>query len=364
MGLCSFFLISTFFFRFKTRFSSFLAFFWNLLGDIFLLFFFITNFIISFYLSILIFFFLYLNFLFLVFSIFCKSAIFPFHAWLYYAMEGPTPVSAFLHAASMITAGVYFFFIFPLYKISNFFLFLSLFSTLFFSLSAYVYFDMKKVIASSTGSQIGYIFFFLSINLGLCGIKLFTFHAVFKSLLFFLAGFIVSKFLNSQDLRFIKINYFLFLLSSLCFFSLLGLFFFWSGLIKEIFISHVIVNVINLVLFLILFIFSLIYSYKFFYTAFFSFFYFDIKLINLFFFLVFFFTLFVIYIINFLFYFSLPGFFYIYLISLFFLFLSYEKIILFFLDYIYNFILNFLWTLIKKLSYFFYTIYYVYFIFF
>ena len=364
MGLCSFFLISTFFYRYKTRLSSFLAFFWNLLGDVFLLFFLVSNFIIFYYLNIIIFNFIYINFIFLFFAIFCKSAIFPFHAWLYYAMEGPTPVSAFLHAASMITAGVYLFFIFPLFKTSNFFFWLSLISVIFFSVNAYIFFDLKKIIASSTGSQVGYVLFFLSVNLSLCGLKLLTFHAIFKALLFFIAGFIVSKFYNFQDIRNLKLNYFLVLISGLCFLALLGLFFFWSGIVKEFFLFYSLNNIIIYFLFLILFVFSLIYSLKFYHILFFDFFYFDIKLIYLFYFFVVFFFIFVFFVINFLFSFSLPSFFFVYMLSFLLLSLSYKKIIFFSFDFLYNLILNFLWKLIKKFFYFFYILYFIHIIFF
>ena len=146
-------------------------------------------------------------------------------------MEGPTPVSAFLHAASMITAGVYFLFIFPLFLLNFKFIILCLFSTIFFSLNAYIFFDLKKIIASSTGSQLGYIIFFLSINLNVCCILLFSFHAIFKCILFFIAGFIISMFYNYQDLRYLKFNFFLLLITILCFLALIGIFFFlrWNN---------------------------------------------------------------------------------------------------------------------------------------
>ena len=141
-------------------------------------------------------------------------------------MEGPTPVSAFLHAASMITAGVYFFFVFSFFSFSNLFLIFSIFTTFFFSLNAFNFFDLKRIVASSTGSQLGYIYFFLSVNLLYCGILLFSFHAIFKSFLFFIVGYVVSLNLNSQDLRVVYVEFLNFILLSLCFFGLVGLFFF------------------------------------------------------------------------------------------------------------------------------------------
>ena len=226
MGLCSFFLISSFFFRFKTRFASFIALFWNLSGDLFLLIYFL--FYLIFYLSFnfVYFYFYFFFYMFLIFPIFCKSAVFPFHAWLFYAMEGPTPVSAFLHAASMITAGIFFFFIFPFYFNPFFFFLFSFFTTVYFAFCAILYFDIKRMIASSTGSQIGYIFFFLSILFITNAFYLLFIHAIFKFFLFFIAGYFVSVFLNFQDFRMFSVNFTYFFLVSFPLLALGGLFFF------------------------------------------------------------------------------------------------------------------------------------------
>ena len=141
-------------------------------------------------------------------------------------MDGPTPVSAFLHAASMITAGVFLFFFFPILVLNYYIIIFSIFSTIFFSLTALIYFDLKKIIASSTGSQMGYILFFLFFGLIYSGLLLFTFHAIFKSLLFFLAGFLISESFNFQDIRFLKTGFLLIFFVIICLFSLVGLFFF------------------------------------------------------------------------------------------------------------------------------------------
>jgi len=141
-------------------------------------------------------------------------------------MEGPTPVSAFLHAASMITAGVYFFFVFPLGIYYFFIFYFAIFTTLFFSLNAFFFFDLKKITAASTGSQMGYIFFFLSFSLYYPGILLFSCHAIFKSFLFFLAGFFIILNFNFQDIRILINNFLMCFMLFLCFFSLFGLFFF------------------------------------------------------------------------------------------------------------------------------------------
>ena len=261
MGVCWFFLISSFFFRNKTRFASFVAFFWNLSGDFALLIYFIISLILFWSLSFTYNYFFYVSCCFLVFSIFAKSAVYPLHTWLYYAMEGPTPVSAFLHAAWMITAGVYLFFVFPFF-INSFLFIFSLFSIIFFSINAIFYFDLKKIIASWTGSQMGYIFLFFSLGFVLNGLLLFWYHAVFKSYFFFLAGFIISSRYDYQDLRSQTVSFIWFFFLLFCWAGLVGLFYFWTGTIKEIFVYNYLGIVFIKFSFFFIFIFWFIYSFK------------------------------------------------------------------------------------------------------
>ncbi len=122
-----------------------------------------------------------------------KSAQFPFHTWLANAMEGPTPVSALIHAATMVTAGVYLViranFIFTnAPEISHFIAYLGTFVAIFAASIALVHNDLKKIIAYSTLSQLGYMF--VAAGLGAYKIALFHLvtHAFFKSLLFLCAG--------------------------------------------------------------------------------------------------------------------------------------------------------------------------------
>ena len=261
MGVCWFFLISAFFFRIKTRFASFVAFFWNLSGDFALLLYLIVSIILYWTLTISFNYYFIVSAFFLVLAIFAKSAVFPLHTWLYYAMEGPTPVSAFLHAAWMITAGVYLFFIFPIYTGSILYFF-SLFWILFFSFNAIYFYDLKRIIASWTGSQMGYIFLFFSLGYVLNGLLLFWYHAVFKSYFFFLAGFIISSLFDYQDFRsqFTSFSWFFFLF--FCWVSLVGLFFFWTGIIKEIFVYKYLGVIVIKFSFFFIFIFWCIYSFK------------------------------------------------------------------------------------------------------
>jgi len=122
-----------------------------------------------------------------------KSAQFPFHTWLADAMAGPTPVSALIHAATMVTAGVYLVIranaIFALApEVSGFIVCLGAFVAVFAASMALVHNDLKKIIAYSTLSQLGYMF--VAAGLGAYWIALFHLatHAFFKALLFLGAG--------------------------------------------------------------------------------------------------------------------------------------------------------------------------------
>ncbi|MDO5045118.1 NADH-quinone oxidoreductase subunit L [Campylobacter sp.] len=135
-----------------------------------------------------------------------KSAQFPFHTWLADAMEGPTPVSALIHAATMVTAGVYLVIransIFALTpEISRFIAYLGAFVAVFAALMAMVSSDLKKIIAYSTLSQLGYMF--VAAGLGAYWIALFHLatHAFFKSLLFLCAGNVMHAMNDQLDIK-------------------------------------------------------------------------------------------------------------------------------------------------------------------
>jgi NADH-quinone oxidoreductase subunit L len=134
-----------------------------------------------------------------------KSAMFPFHIWLPDAMEGPTPVSALIHAATMVVAGVYLVArMFPIYAISapaalEVVAWVGAFSSLFAAVIACTQTDIKRILAYSTMSQIGYMMLALGVSgygghegLGYMAsmFHLFT-HAMFKALLFLGAGAII-----------------------------------------------------------------------------------------------------------------------------------------------------------------------------
>jgi len=134
-----------------------------------------------------------------------KSAQLPLYIWLPDAMEGPTPVSALIHAATMVTAGVYMVSrLFPLYHHSGFALnvvaWIGIITALFAATIALVQNDIKRVLAYSTISQIGYMFAGVGVGAVAAGMfHLFT-HAFFKSLLFLAAGSVIHG-VGTQDMR-------------------------------------------------------------------------------------------------------------------------------------------------------------------
>jgi NADH-quinone oxidoreductase subunit L len=135
-----------------------------------------------------------------------KSAQIPLHTWLPDAMEGPTPVSALIHAATMVTAGVYLIartgFLFELAPdVLHTAAVLGGVTLLAAGLIALVQTDIKRVIAYSTMSQIGYMF--LGVGLGAYGVGMFHLmtHAFFKALLFMAAGIVIHALSGEQDIR-------------------------------------------------------------------------------------------------------------------------------------------------------------------
>ncbi len=135
-----------------------------------------------------------------------KSAQIFLHTWLPDAMEGPTPVSALIHAATMVTAGVFLVVrCSPLFEISqpalNFVTIIGMSTALFAATIALVQNDIKRIIAYSTCSQLGYMFFAAGIGAYHVAIfHLFT-HAFFKALLFLGAGSVIHSLKDEQDIR-------------------------------------------------------------------------------------------------------------------------------------------------------------------
>src|SRR3954467_9452773 len=135
-----------------------------------------------------------------------KSAQFLLHTWLPDAMEGPTPVSALIHAATMVTAGVFMVArLSPLFELAptaqNFVTFIGATTALFAATVGLVQNDIKRIVAYSTCSQLGYMFVAMGVGAYSVGMfHLFT-HAFFKALLFLGSGSVIHAMHHEQDIR-------------------------------------------------------------------------------------------------------------------------------------------------------------------
>nr|YP_010118122.1 NADH dehydrogenase subunit 5 [Turritopsis lata]QQW46722.1 NADH dehydrogenase subunit 5 [Turritopsis lata] len=216
VGLCSYLLINFWYSRIQANKSAIKAMIVNKVGDLGLLLgmmmiftmlgslnynlFIPTNYLISnSYLSDLACFFLLVG-------VIGKSAQIGLHMWLPDAMEGPTPVSALIHAATMVTAGVFLIIrISPFFEKSSTILMIIVFIgslTAFFSASiGLVQNDIKKVIAYSTCSQLGYMIMICGFSYYDCGLFHLFNHGFFKALLFLSAGSIIHAINDEQDVR-------------------------------------------------------------------------------------------------------------------------------------------------------------------
>jgi len=135
-----------------------------------------------------------------------KSAQFPLHVWLPDSMEGPTPISALIHAATMVTAGIFMVSrMSPLFELSdtalNFILVIGAITALFMGFLGMIQNDIKRVVAYSTLSQLGY----MTVALGASAYSVAVFHlmthAFFKALLFLGAGSVIMGMHHNQDIR-------------------------------------------------------------------------------------------------------------------------------------------------------------------
>ena len=225
VGLCSYLLIGFWFKKESANNAAIKAFIVNRIGDfglaigIFLIFFFFgtINFNEAFQVTPqfvetkLVFFGFEFNLItliciFLFIGAMGKSAQFLLHTWLPDAMEGPTPVSALIHAATMVTAGVFLVVrCSPIFEYSqvalNLVTIVGMLTAIFAASVALVQNDIKKIVAYSTCSQLGYMFFAAGVGAyHVAMFHLFT-HAFFKALLFLGAGSIIHAFKDEQDIR-------------------------------------------------------------------------------------------------------------------------------------------------------------------
>nr|YP_010827580.1 NADH dehydrogenase subunit 5 [Galinthias amoena]WFD61176.1 NADH dehydrogenase subunit 5 [Galinthias amoena] len=204
-----------------------------------------------------------------------KSAQIPFSAWLPAAMAAPTPVSALVHSSTLVTAGVYllirFSKAFPNWLLS-FLLVISVLTMFMSGLGANFEYDLKKIIALSTLSQLGLMMSILSMGFAdLAFFHLLT-HALFKALLFMCAGMVIHNVKNFQDIRFMG-NLSLFMpLTSACFmvsnFALCGLPFLAGFYSKDMILEVVSLSNLNLFMYFMYFFstgLTVSYSFRLFY---------------------------------------------------------------------------------------------------
>ena len=135
-----------------------------------------------------------------------KSAQFPLHVWLPDSMEGPTPISALIHAATMVTAGIFMVArMSPLYELSetarSVVLVIGAITALFMALVALTQYDIKRVVAYSTLSQLGYMTAALGASAYSAAIFHLATHAFFKAVLFLAAGSVIIALHHEQDMR-------------------------------------------------------------------------------------------------------------------------------------------------------------------
>jgi NADH-quinone oxidoreductase subunit L len=182
-----------------------------------------------------------------------KSAQVPLHVWLPDSMEGPTPISALIHAATMVTAGIFMVArMSPLFELSetalSTVLIIGATTAFFMGLVGIVNNDIKRVIAYSTLSQLGYMTVALGVSAYGAGIFHLMTHAFFKALLFLAAGSVIMAMHHEQDMRrmgglkkYMPITYWTFLVGSLALIGFPGTsgFFSKDALIEAVAASHV-----------------------------------------------------------------------------------------------------------------------------
>nr|YP_010327097.1 NADH dehydrogenase subunit 5 [Niphonyx segregata]UNP54360.1 NADH dehydrogenase subunit 5 [Niphonyx segregata] len=202
-----------------------------------------------------------------------KSAQIPFSSWLPAAMAAPTPVSALVHSSTLVTAGVYLLIRFNILLLDTVFLKLLLLLsglTMFMAgISANYEFDLKKIIALSTLSQLGLMMSILSMGLpDLAFFHLLT-HAMFKALLFMCAGVIIHMMNDMQDIRFMGGISFYIPLTSLCMnisnMALCGIPFLAGFYSKDLILEMVSFSNLNLMIFFLYYIstgLTMFYSFR------------------------------------------------------------------------------------------------------
>lgn len=214
VGLCSYLLINFWFTRIQANKAAIKAMILNRIGDfsliigVFIIFLnlktldFSVVFVLTPYLDVML-----INFIvfFLFFGAVGKSAQLGLHTWLPDAMEGPTPVSALIHAATMVTAGIFLIirvsYLFEYSNIKNLIIIIGVMTSFLSATIGLTQNDLKKVIAYSTCSQLGYMVFACGLSNYYVGLFHLINHAFFKALLFLSAGSVIHSMNDEQDMR-------------------------------------------------------------------------------------------------------------------------------------------------------------------
>ena len=182
-----------------------------------------------------------------------KSAQVPLHVWLPDSMEGPTPISALIHAATMVTAGIFMVSrMSPLFELSevalSFVLVIGSITALFMGILGIVQNDIKRVVAYSTLSQLGYMTVALGVSAYAAGIFHLMTHAAFKALLFLAAGSVIIGMHHEQDItkmggirKYMPQTYWCMLIGSLALIGFPGFagFFSKDAIIEAVYESHI-----------------------------------------------------------------------------------------------------------------------------
>nr|YP_010702016.1 NADH dehydrogenase subunit 5 [Dexia tenuiforceps]WCL18804.1 NADH dehydrogenase subunit 5 [Dexia tenuiforceps] len=190
-----------------------------------------------------------------------KSAQIPFSSWLPAAMAAPTPVSALVHSSTLVTAGVYLLIRFNIlleyYYVGNFLLLLSGLTMFMSGLGANFEFDLKKIIALSTLSQLGLMMSILAMGYYKMAFFHLLTHALFKALLFMCAGIIIHNMDNMQDIRLMGGLSLMMPLTSSCFnvanLALCGMPFLAGFYSKDLILEMVSLSYVNLLSFFLFF---------------------------------------------------------------------------------------------------------------
>nr|QVV23835.1 NADH dehydrogenase subunit 5 [Hyalomma aegyptium] len=208
-----------------------------------------------------------------------KSAQIPFSAWLPAAMAAPTPVSSLVHSSTLVTAGVYllirFNFLFNYYYFGSFLMKISLMTMIMSGINACLENDLKKIIAFSTLSQLSMMMLILAMNMSNMAFFHLVMHAIFKSMLFLCAGFVIHNLLGIQDIRMLS-NFFMMspIITScmiISMYSLMGIPFIGGFYSKDLILEWILMSNINLfmlLLFVIGIILTLMYNFRLIYYLF------------------------------------------------------------------------------------------------